>query len=51
VINDVLGLCGPCRPNFVKQYVQLEDIIKKAVSDYIDEVRGGLFPSDDYSMK
>jgi 3-methyl-2-oxobutanoate hydroxymethyltransferase len=51
VINDVLGLCGPFRPKFVKQYVQLEDIIGKAVGDYIDEVRGGMFPGDEYAMK
>jgi len=51
VINDVLGLSGPFRPKFVKQYVQLEDIIKKAVGEYIEEVRGGLFPGDDYCMK
>ncbi len=51
VINDVLGLCGPFRPKFVKQYVQLEDSIRKAVDDYVTEVRGGVFPTDDYSMK
>ena len=51
VINDVLGLCGPFRPKFVKQYVQLEDSIKKAVDDYITEVREGEFPGDEYCMK
>jgi 3-methyl-2-oxobutanoate hydroxymethyltransferase len=51
VINDVLGLSGPFRPKFVKQYVQLEEIIQKAVRDYVSEVRGGLFPDEDYAMK
>jgi len=51
VINDVLGLCGPFRPKFVKQYVQLEDSIRKAVSDYVDEVRGGMFPRGDHVLK
>jgi 3-methyl-2-oxobutanoate hydroxymethyltransferase len=51
VINDVLGLSGPFRPKFVKQYVQLEEIIKKAAGDYIEEVRGGSFPGDEYCMK
>lgn len=51
VINDVLGLCGPFRPKFVKQYVQLEDIVRKAASEYVDEVRRGVFPDDDYCMR
>lgn len=51
VINDLLGLSGKFRPRFVKQYAQLEDIIKKAVSEYIDEVQSGAFPSDEYSFK
>ena len=51
VINDLLGLSGKFRPKFVKQYVQLEEIIKKAVSEYIDEVQSGKFPSDEYSFK
>jgi 3-methyl-2-oxobutanoate hydroxymethyltransferase len=51
VINDVLGLSGKFRPKFVKQYVQLEDIIRKAVTDYVAEVRSGAFPSEEYSFK
>ena len=51
VINDLLGLSGKFRPKFVKQYVQLEDIIKKAVSEYVDEVQSGTFPSEEYSFK
>jgi len=51
VINDVLGLSGKFRPKFVKQYVQLEDIIKKAVAEYVDEVQSGKFPSEEFSFK
>ncbi len=51
VINDVLGLSGPFRPKFVKQYVQLEDIIGKAAGEYINEVRSGIFPGDEHIMK
>jgi 3-methyl-2-oxobutanoate hydroxymethyltransferase len=51
VINDLLGLSGKFRPKFVKQYAQLEDIIKKAVADYIDEVQSGKFPSEEFSFK
>jgi 3-methyl-2-oxobutanoate hydroxymethyltransferase len=51
VIHDVLGLSGKFRPKFVKQYVQLEDIIKKAVTEYVDEVRSGTFPTEEFSFK
>ncbi|MCX5898761.1 MAG: 3-methyl-2-oxobutanoate hydroxymethyltransferase [Proteobacteria bacterium] len=45
VINDVLGLSGSFRPKFVKQYVQLEPIIKKAVQEFINEVKDEKFPT------
>jgi 3-methyl-2-oxobutanoate hydroxymethyltransferase len=45
VINDVLGLSGSFRPKFVKQYVQLEPVIKKAVQDFINEVKEEKFPT------
>ena len=50
VINDILGLSGQFRPKFVKQYVQLEPIIKKAVSEYVDEVKTKKFPEDEFSF-
>ena len=45
VINDVLGLSGSFRPKFVKQYVQLEPVIKKAVQDFITEVKEEKYPT------
>ena len=45
VINDVLGLSGSFRPKFVKQYVHLEPVIKKAVQDFINEVKEEKFPT------
>jgi 3-methyl-2-oxobutanoate hydroxymethyltransferase len=45
VINDVLGLSGSFRPKFVKQYVQLEPVIKKAVQEFINEVKEEKFPT------
>jgi len=44
VINDLLGLSGKFRPKFVKQYVQLEPIIKGAVSEYVNEVKKKKLP-------
>ncbi len=50
VINDLLGLSGKFRPKFVKQYVQLEPIIKKAVSEYVGEVKKKKFPQDEFTF-
>ncbi len=51
VINDVLGLSGKFRPKFVKQYAQLEETVKDAVSTFIDEVQTKKFPSEEFSFK
>ena len=45
VINDVLGLSGAFRPKFVKQYAQLEPVIKRAVQEFIAEVKEEKFPT------
>lgn len=50
VIHDVLGLSGSFRPKFVKQYVQLEPLIKKAVTAFISEVKEGKFPTTAHSF-
>lgn len=51
VIHDLLGLSGKFRPKFIKQYAQLEDAIKQAVSAFITDVRSGIFPGDEHSFK
>ena len=51
VIHDLLGMSGKFRPKFVKQYAQLEDNIKQAVHEFIDEVRTEKFPGDEHSFK
>ncbi len=50
VINDILGLSGKFRPKFVKQYVQLEPLIKKAVQDYLKDVEDSKFPGSEHSF-
>jgi len=51
VIHDLLGMSGKFRPKFVKQYAQLEENIKQAVHEFIDEVRTEKFPGDEHSFK
>jgi 3-methyl-2-oxobutanoate hydroxymethyltransferase len=50
VIHDLLGLSGGFRPKFVKQYVNLEAEITKAVNKFLTEVRKEKFPTDDHSF-
>lgn len=50
VIHDVLGLSGSFRPKFVKQYVQLEPLIKKAVQEFVAEVKEEKFPTKGHSF-
>lgn len=50
VINDMLGLFDKFKPKFVKQYVNLSKEAKKAVKEYISEVKKGEFPSEEYSF-
>lgn len=47
VIHDVLGL-SEITPYFAKKYVDLKGIIKDAIKKYINEVKGGEFPSKEY---
>lgn len=51
VINDLLGLSGEFRPKFVKKYVNLEEVISKAVKEYISEVKSEAFPNDEHSFQ
>ncbi|MFC2008117.1 3-methyl-2-oxobutanoate hydroxymethyltransferase [Chloroflexota bacterium] len=49
VINDILGSFADFVPKHAKQYVKLTDIIRKAVTEYRDEVIAGSFPTDTQS--
>ena len=50
MIHDLVGLFDKKRPKFVKQYVNLWDIITKAVQDYCKEVKEEAFPTDAHSF-
>ena len=45
VINDMLGLYSDFVPKHAKRYVKLADNIKKAVTDYVTEVKTCNFPT------
>lgn len=49
VTNDLLGMFDKFKPKFVKQYVDLKKITRKAFGDYKKEVEGGEFPGEEHS--
>ena len=51
VIHDILGLCEKYSPKFVKKYADVSGTIKAGISDYIREVKAGVFPTDEHSFK
>jgi len=50
VINDILGSFADFVPKHAKQYAKLTDIIRKAVTDYHNEVKDGAFPTEKQSF-
>jgi len=50
VCNDLLGFDTRFKPRFVKRFAKLEDPIVSAVSDYVQEVRDGRFPTDAHAF-
>jgi len=50
VLHDVLGLYQGNTPKFVKQYAQIGENIQEAVTQYIREVKHGIFPRDEHSF-
>jgi 3-methyl-2-oxobutanoate hydroxymethyltransferase len=49
VINDILGSFTDFVPKHAKQYAKLTDIIRKAVTQYDNEVKEGKFPTEKQS--
>ncbi|MCM8770397.1 MAG: 3-methyl-2-oxobutanoate hydroxymethyltransferase [Candidatus Omnitrophica bacterium] len=50
VIHDLLGLFERFKPKFVKQYINLSPLIKKAIEEYKTEVISGKFPAKEHSF-
>jgi 3-methyl-2-oxobutanoate hydroxymethyltransferase len=50
VVHDMLGLFDRFTPKFAKKYVNLSEIIMKALESYRDEVQRGEFPTDQHSF-
>ncbi|HUI27360.1 MAG TPA: 3-methyl-2-oxobutanoate hydroxymethyltransferase [Candidatus Kryptonia bacterium] len=50
VLHDVLGMSERTSPRFAKQYAELWHVASEAVRAYVEDVRGGVFPSDRHSF-
>lgn len=50
VIHDMLGLFERYKPKFVKQYINLSELIQKAIAEFKLEVLGGAFPDKEHSF-
>jgi len=46
VLHDMLGLNKDFSPRFLRRYADLHEIMKGAVSRYIDDVKSGDFPNE-----
>lgn len=46
VMHDMLGITTEFKPRFLRQYLNLNEIITQAVQQYITDVRHGEFPNE-----
>ncbi|WP_366922004.1 3-methyl-2-oxobutanoate hydroxymethyltransferase [Metallumcola ferriviriculae] len=48
ICGDMLGMFQAFTPKFVKKYANIAEIAVEAFKEYIEDVRKGEFPNDDY---
>ena len=51
VLHDMLGLFEDFTPKFVKRYAHLGSEIRRAVAEYKQEVKEGMFPDQEHSFE
>ncbi len=49
VYHDLLGLTEGRAPRFVKRYANLAEEIRRALTTYAEEVRGGVYPAEEHT--
>lgn len=51
VYQDMLGMFSDYTPKFVKQFANVGEVMKKAFTDYVNEVNNGAFPAEEHGYK
>lgn len=51
VIDDIIGKYGEFTPKFAKKYADVREIIFNSSKQYDEEVKAGLFPSEEHVFK
>lgn len=51
VLQDLLGMNIDFKPKFVKNFINGFEHIRNGVENYVNEVKSGGFPNDDYSYR
>ncbi|MGI6603742.1 MAG: 3-methyl-2-oxobutanoate hydroxymethyltransferase [bacterium] len=51
IVHDMLGFFDAFTPKFVKKYANLNEIIAKALSEYVADVKSGSFPASEHCYK
>lgn len=51
VLHDMLGINDRFLPKFVKKYVDIAELARRGLDEYIKEVKAGEFPSEAYEYK
>lgn len=50
VLHDVLGMSDRVSPRFAKRYAEVWHVASEAVRAYVEDVRSGVFPTDQHSF-
>ncbi|HEY32319.1 MAG TPA: 3-methyl-2-oxobutanoate hydroxymethyltransferase [Dehalococcoidia bacterium] len=50
IVNDILGLYTEFVPKHAKQYANLTDTMRSALTKYFNEVKDGIFPTSEHSF-
>jgi len=51
LVNDVLGIYQVFTPKFVRRYANLGEEMRRALAEYISDIRSGSFPAEEHCYK
>ncbi|MGB9792671.1 MAG: 3-methyl-2-oxobutanoate hydroxymethyltransferase, partial [Thermacetogeniaceae bacterium] len=51
IVHDILGFFERFVPKFAKRYANVSEVILKAISDFVNEVKTGAFPTEEHVYK